>query len=61
MIRQLPAEEAGRINETLKQPAMPNLSVVSLNRGTSGLDIVVVGSVSEINKTLSEERKVLHG
>ena len=61
MIRQVPAEEAGQINESLKQSAIPNLSVVSLNRGTSGLDIVVVGSVNEINKALTEERKVLHG
>ncbi len=51
-----------RLSEGLIAGAPPNASfcTISLNRGQSGTDIVVVGTLEELNKKI-KERKVLHG
>jgi len=55
-------EMRSRLSEGLITEAPPttNFCTISLNRGQSGTDIVVVGTLDELN-TKIEERQVLHG
>ena len=51
-----------RLSEGLVSEVSPGTSfcTISLNRGQSGTDIIVIGTLDELNKKI-KERKVLHG
>jgi len=50
-----------RLNEGLIEGATgDNFCTISLSRGAGGTDIIVLGSLEEINRTISK-REILHG
>ena len=56
------SDMSNRLSEGLVNDVSPNTSfcTISLNRGQAGSDIVVVGTLDELNKRI-KERKLLHG
>ena len=55
-IRHMDSESTVRLTEALREssPRVKNLSLISVNRGSVGEDIIVAGSVEEINRKLNE-------